>query len=339
MKYLAIPQPTADWLLGRTDLLDSLKENLKGLLSLPDLRNTQITAGSFRACMSSDGNVGVLWNADYLTGTGDEMWGFIRLKNPISLFENEGIYKEVFEQCLYIINQRLQLLLLDDRCSHKSHEEGLHTCSSGRGTTARQCLIGYAESDVSVGNSRSRTIICIGPSNDLDLLLRVVREDSSRLPTLVKIANDCISISKPRPILETNIFQSFGETIGSDSKRESQFSGVTVPANQAAGKTESRAKDAYRTIDWTYAQWLAPDSPLSATQRRIVESDGIQKHPIRITGPAGSGKTLVMQLLAMRLAVISEERNKKVRVLYIVHNAAMAQTVKERFTALGAAKY
>src|SRR5581483_2995401 len=33
------------------------------------------------------------------------------------------------------------------------------------------------------------------------------------------------------------------------------------------------------------------------------------------------------------------ERNKRVRVLYIVHNAAMAQTVKERFTALGAAKY
>jgi hypothetical protein len=340
MKYLAIPQPTADWLLGRTDLLENLNNSLGQLLDLPDLGAALVAAGSLRACASPDGIVLALWNADYLSGTGDETWGFIRLRSPLSLFDEKGIRSEVFEQCVYIINQRLQLLLLDDRCAHQSLEDDIHTCFSGRGVEAREFSVGYFESDVSTGSSRSRGIICVGPARDLNALKSVTRDEGSKLPALVKAANELISSSNPRPILDTPLLKSFGEALRSRDKKKSHLSDITVPTGHKPRRSRSRReRDAYRTVGWSYSRWISPQSPLSSTQRRIVESDLILKYPIRITGPAGSGKTLVMQLLAMRRIVVATEKSHPVRVLYIVHNDAMAQMVKERFLTLGADHY
>lgn len=60
---------------------------------------------------------------------------------------------------------------------------------------------------------------------------------------------------------------------------------------------------------------------------------------MRIIGPAGSGKTLLMQLLAMRYLNDAREKSIAVSVLYVVHNTAMAQIVADRFRTLGAEEY
>ena len=94
-------------------------------------------------------------------------------------------------------------------------------------------------------------------------------------------------------------------------------------------------RHAYTAAGLGYSDWIQEDSPLSDVQRRILESDAIDRHPLRIVGPAGSGKTLLLQLLAMRRLEAAHRTDSQVRVLYLVHNAPMAQTVDHRFSVLG----
>jgi len=95
----------------------------------------------------------------------------------------------------------------------------------------------------------------------------------------------------------------------------------------------------YETLYWSYEDWIN-SKVLNDVQRRVLESDAILNHPVRIIGPAGSGKTLLMQLLAMRyLTKARENNNSKIDILYIVHNSAMAQMVLDRFKVLGAEEY
>lgn len=78
---------------------------------------------------------------------------------------------------------------------------------------------------------------------------------------------------------------------------------------------------------------------MNEAQRRILESDALKNHPVRIIGPAGSGKTLLMQLLAMRYLDDARKAGAAVSILYVVHNTAMAQMVTDRFRTLGAEEY
>ena len=84
-----------------------------------------------------------------------------------------------------------------------------------------------------------------------------------------------------------------------------------------------------------YDDWTLPDSPLSLEQRAILESDLILKTPVRIIGPAGSGKTLLMQLLAIRRIRYFKTQGESCKIAYVVHNSAMMQSVQERFMELG----
>src|SRR5947209_20439039 len=121
MTVLAITQLTADWLLGRTGLLDSLHSLL---MEPPDdldqLRAKELVEGPFRMSQSPDGKVLAVWNVDYLSGTGDEAWGFIELTPPLGLRVEPFISREVLERALYVINQRLQRLLIDGALIHRS---------------------------------------------------------------------------------------------------------------------------------------------------------------------------------------------------------------------------
>jgi UvrD/REP helicase N-terminal domain len=70
-----------------------------------------------------------------------------------------------------------------------------------------------------------------------------------------------------------------------------------------------------------------------------LESDIADRQPLRIAGAAGSGKTLLMMLLAIRMLRRAERARQPLRVLYVVHNAAMQAKVWVRFITLGAASY
>jgi hypothetical protein len=269
---------------------------------------------------------------DYLTGTGSEEWGFIKRTPPVGLLDHLEISREVFEREIYVINQRLQGLLLDGAFFHREHATGSHTCLAGRGTEARQFSIGYFESEVPAGSSRSRSIICVGPSHRFEALARVASEEAKGLPNLARMANEMIAPHRRRPVLNTVIFPSLRTEITDREEGETlALTDVTVSPLGAAPV----AKDAYRTLGWKYSDWVKPQSPLSPTQRRILESDGILKHPIRIIGPGGSGKTLLMQLLAVRRLLSARDAHAAANVIYIVHNAPMARLVRERFDALG----
>jgi len=63
-------------------------------------------------------------------------------------------------------------------------------------------------------------------------------------------------------------------------------------------------------------------------------SDALDHHPLRIVGPGGSGKTLLMQLLAVKILTVARGIGKPARILYVVHNAPMRDKVQQRFEVL-----
>jgi hypothetical protein len=116
--------------------------------------------------------------------------------------------------------------------------------------------------------------------------------------------------------------------------------GVVAPALAVPSLTEEQQTElSFTTEDWTYDRWIVLDSPLTTTQRRILESDIADRQPLRIAGAAGSGKTLLMMLLTIRILRRAEKSQQSLRVLYVVHNGAMQAKVWMRFIALGAGRF
>ena len=62
-------------------------------------------------------------------------------------------------------------------------------------------------------------------------------------------------------------------------------------------------------------------------------------HPVRVIGPAGSGKTLLMQLLALRHLRAAQNAEVNIKIVYIVYNSAMATNVSDKFRVLGGEEY
>jgi hypothetical protein len=334
MKFIAITQPTASWLLTRTTLLNSIHDLLRSDEQLAQLRNADLIQGSFRISGSPDSTLLAIWNLDYLTGTGIEEWGFLKRMSPLGLHDNAEISQAVFEREIYVINQRLQNLLIDSAYHRKGgYSSGAQTCMAGRGDDARHSSIGYFESDVIVGTNHSRSIICVGPSTNYDVVANAAAEEAKRLPALVKMATDMIAPQRRRPALDSSVLTEIRSEAGHVEVRDNEpLQNVTV----SSLGVPAEARDVYRTLAWSYEDWKSSSSPLSSTQRRILESDGILNHPIRIMGPGGSGKTLLMQLLAFRRLAAAADTELPLKVLYIVHNAPMARQVRDRFDILGA---
>lgn len=65
----------------------------------------------------------------------------------------------------------------------------------------------------------------------------------------------------------------------------------------------------------------------------------LEQQPVRIVGAAGSGKTLLMMLLAISRLRLAENNKIDRRILYVVHNSAMQNTVWNRFVDLGAERF
>jgi hypothetical protein len=329
MKYLAVTQQTAEWVLGRPVLRDLLHKLVSEAANLRQFRDAEIAEGSLRLAGSLDERVLALWNVDYLTNTGEEVWGFVKLSPPFGVFEYPIISREVFDRVLYVMNQRLQGLIIDTDCIHKSYASGAHSCLAGRGDDARQLSIGYIESDGGETNSRRRSIICVGPSRSYDALDSKVNSEAANLKSLCEVANIIISPLRRRPLLDSSFFPDLrDELTPQQTRKEFSYGDIT---------TQTKAPDRvniYRTMHWTYADWVAQNSPLSQAQRRILTSDSIKQHPIRLTGLGGSGKTLLMLLIATRLLKEAKNDGQTIKILYIAHNAQMMDRLRERFITL-----
>ena len=336
MKYLAITQGTAEWLVGKPGVLDALYRALtSGPEALDPLNDYELAEGSFR--MSADANLIVaIWNVDYLTGTDEESWGFVKLSGEFGILSRPDICREVMERCLYVINQRLQSLFIEGAFIHRAQPNGAHTCLAGRGSVARKFSIGYFEQQVVTLSSTLHSVVCLGPAFDFDELSAAAAVTGRGLKTFTARANALIDAHRRKPVGGSDLLADLRYFLApylwqDDASDSGEYRHVEV----ATDGTEIEKRHAYRAAGLSYGNWIQQDSSLSDVQRRILESDAIDRHPLRIVGPGGSGKTLLLQLLAMRRLAAAHDTDSKIRVLYLVHNAAMAYAVRHRFSVLG----
>ena len=315
--------------------MDAVGSELERLSGAEYLSKTVLSVGTFRAAASSDGRLLAIWNRDYLSNRGDESWGVIRLQGPYSLLST--YLQEVFERELQIIHQRSEGLLLDSRWIHHARGEGIHTCIAGRGEDAREYRVIYGDRDLSIGNGVSRAVVCVGPDRESDAFVTAARHDFALLPQLARVANSLLSSSTLRPIAAASYFGQLQQRFVPVSAEPQIVVAPALPVPTL--DAEQQADLSFETEDWKYDRWTALDSPLTVTQRRILESDIADRQPLRIAGAAGSGKTLLMMLLAIRMLRRAQEAQLPLRVLYVVHNAAMQAKVWLRFITLGAAPF
>jgi hypothetical protein len=89
MTYLAITQGSAEWLLPKVGLLDSLHSALSDWELLSNtLKNNDFIEGPIRLSYNSVTDTVFLWNADYISGSGEESWGFVKCNGQLSIFEH-----------------------------------------------------------------------------------------------------------------------------------------------------------------------------------------------------------------------------------------------------------
>ena len=339
MTYLALTQGTADWLQGKAGLIDAIRSMLsKGGTAFRALEESEFAEGPIRMAASKRREVIAIWNTDYLAGTGEEAWGFILLDSDGGLLGEPDISQEVLERCIYVINQRLQKLMIDGAYIHRSYPNGAHTLLAGRGNRARHYSIGYFEQTIDTQDAHKNAILCIGPASDPKFMVlsqRAFRE-AKNLPRLVQLANSLASANFGRPAVGSDAFSEFRERLApftktrQESTRENEYAAVEVATNLQT----SSVSEQYRVQGLSYAQWVAVDGPVTDIQRRILMSDALDHHPLRIVGPGGSGKTLLMQLLAVKILATARHIGKPVRTLYIVHNSPMRDKVQQRFEVL-----
>ena len=110
MKFLAVTQPTATWLLSRTEILTGIAESLQILEKSQALQQSVFIAGSLRFAATDDGAIVAFWNTDYLNATGVENWGFLTLSGRHGAI-NSDQREEMFRTSLIVFDTRLQNLL------------------------------------------------------------------------------------------------------------------------------------------------------------------------------------------------------------------------------------
>ena len=137
MAYLAVPQQTTNWLHAKSGILQTLVTALlRPDESVAHLKNAELVEGPWRMAATTDGNLLAAWHSDYLSGTGQESWGFLKTSGPESLSSVPSIAYEAVERELYVINQRLRGLTIDGAYYHRSYANDAHTLVAGRGTAA-----------------------------------------------------------------------------------------------------------------------------------------------------------------------------------------------------------
>lgn len=332
MEYVGLTQETCSWLLTHQGAMNALIEILlTGDLS--GLAKADFAAGPLRLSASSDQKVLAVWNADYVSSTGSESWGIFRLEGPLSIKAKPEIGSQVLERFFYVISQRLQGLIIGGDFIHRARPNGSHTCLAGRGNDARNYSICYYEAAPGFGGLTSRALIGVGPEHNFDDLMNGVEPEVQRMISLSHMCNDLLDKQVRRPALEDEQFAGLRSAVAPVEVDTGLLSSISLAANGH----DDRVVNPYETLHWNYKDWVA-NGVLNPAQRRALSVDVLNTHPVRIIGPAGSGKTLLMQLIALRY--LGDFVGKApLRVIYIVHNAAMASNVIDRFKALGGEEY
>lgn len=326
-KYLATTEQTASWILMRLDVIKRLCDLLVDTDRIKKFVGAELAVGPLRLSGDDQGWILTLWNRDYLSGTGAESWGFIRLKGHDGVASKGSVSQEILERQFNVISLRLKNLLLDTSWFHRVYQNDVHTCTAGRGSIARQLSIGYFERLVHAKSGTQKAILINGPARDFDALVSSCAAEAKQLTELVNTANDHLS-STNRQLLNIGEYSQLRACF-SRVDRNDPFPRVTIAVDES--KKEEMQFSSYGL---TYDEWMTGESSLTNEQRAIVSTLAPKNFPLRIVGPAGSGKTLVMQLLALTHAKVAKHNDTNLRILFITHNTAMALMIKDRFVML-----
>ncbi|PKO02853.1 MAG: hypothetical protein CVU43_05895 [Chloroflexi bacterium HGW-Chloroflexi-5] len=82
----------------------------------------------------------------------------------------------------------------------------------------------------------------------------------------------------------------------------------------------------FHLFSLTYEQWTAPKGPLTSQQLKVIHHNVVK--PLRVHGPAGSGKTLVLILKALYLLREAVMQDSGCHILIVVTSNAVEQTVR-----------
>ncbi|MGV9372066.1 UvrD-helicase domain-containing protein [Micromonospora tulbaghiae] len=102
----------------------------------------------------------------------------------------------------------------------------------------------------------------------------------------------------------------------------SRFAGIERPAGQVAPMVALSATFGATSRGRTYTEWLPH---LSDDQRRFLE----RTPPVKLRGPAGTGKTLCLLLKAIREVTQARAEGKPIRVLFLTHSWAMETQIDQ----------
>ncbi|ORT73182.1 UvrD-helicase domain-containing protein [Pseudomonas mosselii] len=332
--YLAITQGMAEWLVPKIGVIERIHNTLNEIANNPSIiAGTLFLEGPFRLAGTNDGSLLCLWHSDYLSGTGDESLALIKLEGKMSLFAEPAISKESFERSIYLANQRLQGLLVEGAFMHRKHDNNIHTLLAGRGTEARQYSLGYYDIIKGAEDSSTRTLISAGPSDSFRAVVHTIKDEIPNLLPLEQQANALINDSKlekakPCDALEqlaNSLKGYFEEVTKQDDFFDSQVN---------TSETSITNDEVYKTLNYTFRDWIKIDSPLTDAQRKLLTPEALDKSPLRVLGPGGSGKTLLMQLLAINKVINCKSRGDDCKILYIVHSEAMRAKVIQKFETL-----
>ena len=332
-EYLALTQETCTWLLTHPAALNAIIDTVINQ-DLSGLAKADLVVGPLRLSGSEDRRIVAIWNSEFITNNGNESWGIIRLSGALSIAQRPDIAPEVLERFVYLISQRLQGLMIEGPFIHRARPNGSHTCLAGRGAEARHYSICYFEASAGFGTLTSRCLIGIGPAHDFDELTVGIEPEISRLSALAAKCDDLLNRTLRRPALEDDRFTLLRSAIVPPPTEQGLLASILLDGDISS----ERIVKPYETLHWTFQDWLK-SGVLNPAQRRALAVDVLRSHPARIVGPAGSGKTLLMQLLAFRYLDEHSRKDLPLSIAYIVHNAAMAASVLDRFRALGAEEY
>jgi superfamily I DNA/RNA helicase len=93
-----------------------------------------------------------------------------------------------------------------------------------------------------------------------------------------------------------------------------------------------REGEARHLFSMRYDDWVGKQGPLTTEQKRAVSHQ--VKKPLRIHGPAGSGKTLVLILKALGFLRKAQDSEARCHVLVVLHSNAMRATVQAAIDAI-----
>lgn len=323
MEFFATTQATSDWILSHPDVENALGRVLGTLHRLLALRQAVFVAGPLRMAATADGRIVALWHIDYLGSTGSEPWGLIRLDGRHGAVAT-GREVDMLRPSLTVFDARLQNLLLPNNQKFRSQGEGMFTAVLGAGRTKQHSSLGYLE--VQVGGSRA--VFIVGPQDETDnleksisLLVESLREIAPIASSMVLELDSLTLAARGRPAAELPVLEGLRV--------------VESPPKVAIIETPTLSKVFNEPLlPLTYEKWVEPGSALGSEKRSLLEADLIEAQPLRIVGPAGSGKSLLMQLMTIRALRRKVDSGHVTRALYLVHNSAMMQNTIDRFETL-----